>query len=393
MLTYQRTLWEGCGRHNGGKLGLFDPPAPVSACIANDPACLYAGAAATTSTLAQSNTALPDQAASTTTTAAPLPIITNLTPSSTGLPAQPVSSSIASTLQSETVASPSELPAASNPALSSNSVPGESTPSSPASPQAQASTPEQKAVNTNPVAIATLAGSQVISATAGASYVVVGSQTVTLGGAAITVAGQVVQLQSSAGLVVQNSADGSFTTYAVPTAEASPVNAAKSLAIYEGQTISGVAIASSVAIVGGQTLTVAGSVVTLSGSQVASLGSSGLVVEAPGGKITTIPVPSPTSLSANGNLEMTKEVGSGPSSAPNSPVSTDSTLVLGSASVDETKVVSLWSSTSTSSSPPASTSIGALIMANFSAGDRSRKLGGVRVAWLGSSVAAVLYLL
>ena len=46
---------------------------------------------------------------------------------------------------------------------------------------------------------------------------------------------------------------------------------------------------SSEAVVCTQTLTVGGSVVTLAGNQVASLGSSGLVVLAPGGFVTTIP--------------------------------------------------------------------------------------------------------
>lgn len=59
------------------------------------------------------------------------------------------------------------------------------------------SSPGPSPRKTQTVSIATLAGSNVISTTAGASYVVIGSQTATLGGSAVTMAGQVVQLQYS----------------------------------------------------------------------------------------------------------------------------------------------------------------------------------------------------
>ena len=54
-------------------------------------------------------------------------------------------------------------------------------------------------------------------------------------------------------------------------------------------------------VVDGQTVSVGGGVVTLSGDQVASLGVEGLVVQIPGGGVTTLKV-LPTSLMPGGSL-------------------------------------------------------------------------------------------
>jgi hypothetical protein len=221
----------------------------------------------------------------------------------TVLPASPAASSEPTVPQTDTPGSlegstNTELPAASNqasantePGVASNLAffPGSATVetgnvSNPAPSVTHASSPDASAANTKTVVIATVTGSSIISTTPGVSYVVVSSQRVTLGDAALTVGGQVVQLQSSAGLAIQNTTDGSISTYAVPSTVPSPVNARQSIALYEGQTISGIAIASSVAVISSQTVGVSSSVVTLSGSQVASLRASGLVVEAPRGK-------------------------------------------------------------------------------------------------------------
>jgi hypothetical protein len=104
-------------------------------------------------------------------------------------------------------------------------------------------------------------------------------------------AGNQVASLGSSGLVIQ-APSGVITTIPVPTAEA------PTIAVVAGQTISGIApLGSSQAVVEGQTLTIGGAVATLSGAQVVSLGSSGFVVQAPGGFVTTLSVPTPEPLS------------------------------------------------------------------------------------------------
>ena len=132
--------------------------------------------------------------------------------------------------------------------------------------------------------IATVAG-QVISAAPGATNIVVGSQTASLGGSPITVAGSVIQLTPSG--VVVNDGSGGASTYTIPTVAAAPTP----IATIGGQVISAAPGASTI-LVGGQTLTAGGVPVTLSGSNnVASLGPSGLVVQYPGGSVSSFARP------------------------------------------------------------------------------------------------------
>ncbi|KAF4633251.1 hypothetical protein G7Y89_g4869 [Cudoniella acicularis] len=141
-----------------------------------------------------------------------------------------------------------------------------------------------KAVGATPVA--TIAG-QVISAAPGASTLVIGSQTITEGGAAITLSGSnAVATFGSSELIVQYPGGG-VSTYAIPTA-------APTAAVVIG-TANGIAItatpgASSI-VVGTQTLQMNGPPITLADHEVLSMGSSGVVVQMPGGAVKTMALP------------------------------------------------------------------------------------------------------
>ncbi|KAF4635416.1 hypothetical protein G7Y89_g2681 [Cudoniella acicularis] len=211
--------------------------------------------------------------------------------------------------------------------------------------------------------IVTLPGGGIISAAAGASSVVYGSQTASVGGPAITVSGQGVVSLSPSGLVVSNSVNGLVSTYALP----SPTFA-QSIAVVGGQTISGLAIGSSVAIIAGQTVSIDGSVATISGNQVISLGPSGVVVQLPGGGVTTISVPTPTA---------------SPTSSPiQNPAVTKN--------LSGTNLAGALVSTAPTASGT-SASLGKIIQSMSSSGHAA--VGTGFLCWLGSAVLGAIYLL
>jgi hypothetical protein len=203
-------------------------------------------------------------------------------------------------------------------------------------------------------------GNQIVSATPGASALVIDGQTLSLGGPAITLSDDnAVASLGPSGLVVQYS-DGSVSSFALPTsttlADPTPLatignqifsaNPAASIIVVAGQTFnlaspatppesnmiasvktsepveylgSGVslfalstlspqAVASDIVgtvdgyvvatfssgnalVVGSQTLSIGGPVATLGNDDVMSLGSSGIVIEEPGGEVTTFAIP------------------------------------------------------------------------------------------------------
>lgn len=121
---------------------------------------------------------------------------------------------------------------------------------------------------------------------------VIGGQTVAQGGSAVTILGAGVVNIAPSGVVVSNPENGAVTTYALPPAPPpAPAPEHQSIGVVEGQTISGIAIGPSQAVAGGYTLSIGGAVATLVGNQVASLGTDGLRVEAQGGIVTTLAVP------------------------------------------------------------------------------------------------------
>jgi hypothetical protein len=156
---------------------------------------------------------------------------------------------------------------------------------------------------TTPVAIATLPGDSVISASPGASSIVVGTQIASIGGAAVTEGGNIVKLTPS-GVEVGDTDNNAVSTYSIPAASSLPQQSSMpvNVGVVNGQSISvapAPAQKSSIAVIGDQTITLGGPAVTISGgANVASLGSSGVVIQAPSGTIT-IPVTSNTQVSTN----------------------------------------------------------------------------------------------
>jgi hypothetical protein len=123
------------------------------------------------------------------------------------------------------------------------------------------------------------------------SAAVVDGQSLSIGAPAAKISGGYVVSLGSSGIVVQASGS-TITTIAVAPEATNSAN----VGVINGQTISiGAGSPGSpntqIAVVAGHTLTAGGPVATLSGGEIASLGSSGVVVQAAGGTITTIPVP------------------------------------------------------------------------------------------------------
>ncbi|EMR84743.1 hypothetical protein BcDW1_6599 [Botrytis cinerea BcDW1] len=147
----------------------------------------------------------------------------------------------------------------------------------------------------SPSKIVTLAGGEIISAIPDASTLIVAGQTITLGEPAITLSGSnsIVSL-GSPGLVIQES-DG-VSTYSIPTAAPVPTAASSAIATLAGGEVVSTGADPSSVILGSQTLVLNGPVITLSNSAVATLGAAGLIVQYAGGIVSTIPLPTTTSL-------------------------------------------------------------------------------------------------
>jgi len=139
------------------------------------------------------------------------------------------------------------------------------------------------------VAIATVA-SQVISPAPGATNIVFGSQTASLGSPPITVSNGVVQVTPS-GLVVNDRFNvRAPSTYAISTL-AHDVVPPTAIATTRGQVISAAPGDSAVAI-NRQVVTSGGALVTLAGSNnVASFGAGGLIIQYPSGSVSTYTLP------------------------------------------------------------------------------------------------------
>lgn len=146
-------------------------------------------------------------------------------------------------------------------------------------------------VEQTPKPIATIGG-EVVNAIPGASTVVIKGQTLTAGGAPMTISGtDIVAILGSQGLTVQ-SAGGAVSSYALPTpaSPASPgITTTAIIGTINGNVITAAPGASSV-VVGSETLKMGGPPITLSNNEVISLGSSGIIVQAPGGIVKTLPL-------------------------------------------------------------------------------------------------------
>ncbi|KAM3073701.1 hypothetical protein ACMFMF_006904 [Clarireedia jacksonii] len=139
----------------------------------------------------------------------------------------------------------------------------------------------------NPQPIATLPNAQVVSASAGASTLLVGSQTLTFGGPAVTLAGsESIATFAADGLVIEGSS-GEKSTYAIPSSFATAA-ASQPLATIGSEIIVAPSLDASALVIGSQTLALNGPALTLADSDaVATLGAEGLIVEYPGGVVST----------------------------------------------------------------------------------------------------------
>jgi hypothetical protein len=143
------------------------------------------------------------------------------------------------------------------------------------------------------IPIATIAG-QVISALPGASTIVFEGQTLSIGGSPVTLPANIVASVGPSGLVVQYPGGG-VSSFTLPT---TLPDVSGIVGTVDGSVISAVSGAGgSKVVIGSQTLTVGGTPITLGSNDVISLGASGVVVQKPGGGITTLAVPTQTEFS------------------------------------------------------------------------------------------------
>jgi len=310
--------WVFCGRASGGNFGIFDPPVPVTTCTDAD--CGAVGAAtSTTADTSISPTAIPDNGATTSSTPAAAP------GSTTPAQAAPTSTDPPAATSPPVIPDPPQ----SNPVLAvSTGVPVVSAPDPVASdtPTSVIVTPPPTSVNgpvppTTPIAspplpptavgvppvftppvlpattpVVTLPNSAVVSIIPGGSSVVVGGQT--LGqGQALTTGVAVVSLGLS-GVVISNTANGQVTTNPIPAAAPTPATQLPSVGVVFGVTISAELVQPTVAVIGGplttQSISIGGPQVTIFDAQVATLATSGLVIAAPNGVVSTFILPSAT---------------------------------------------------------------------------------------------------
>ncbi|ESZ97341.1 hypothetical protein SBOR_2271 [Sclerotinia borealis F-4128] len=317
-------FWTTCGRHWGGKLGIFDPPIPVTACTGDASTCLYgstkiSSAPATTTELGGPTPAPADQI--TTIPAVPIPTI-SAGPSSTGnegfaslvVSAKSFLASSSSTaalsedrnrMGPATVFFPkqSTSTAVAVPSFESSIEisPNPADPSYP--PTASASiTSDTKSHSTSPSlpspTVIAIVGSKPFFAVPGSSGIILPSGFTASVGAVVTITdalnNPVIMSEDSSNIFVGSE------SYIVPTALSvlsNLINLAnidvvngQIISIATGSSISGAPIAT----VAGQTISSGGSAATLYEGKIASLGVDGVVIQGSGGYCTTIPIPNPT---------------------------------------------------------------------------------------------------
>ena len=141
---------------------------------------------------------------------------------------------------------------------------------------------------TDTVPIATIEN-QIISATPGASTLIIGGQTLSIGGPAATLSeNNAIASLAPSGLVVAYPGGG-VSVFVLPTP--SPQISVGDMV--DGYTVSTLSSGSAL-LVGSQTLSIGGPIVTVGNDDVMSLGSSGVVIQEPGGEVTTFAFQSST---------------------------------------------------------------------------------------------------
>jgi hypothetical protein len=140
---------------------------------------------------------------------------------------------------------------------------------------------------TNPTPIATI-GNQIISAAPGASTLIVGGQTLSVGGPVATLSEyNAVASLAPSDLVVEYPGGG-VSVYVFPTPSLQLPTG--DIDGYTVSTLSG----GSALVIGSQTLSIGGPIATIGNDDVMSLGSSGIVISQPGGEVTTFAIQSST---------------------------------------------------------------------------------------------------
>jgi hypothetical protein len=141
---------------------------------------------------------------------------------------------------------------------------------------------------TDTVPIATIEN-QIISATPGASTLIIGGQTLSISGPAATLSeSNAVASLALSGLVLEYSGGG-VSVFVLPT-PSPQMSAGDTLDGYTVSTLSG----GSALVIGSQTLSIGGPIVTVGNDEVMSLGASGIIIQEPGGKVTTFAIQSST---------------------------------------------------------------------------------------------------
>lgn len=151
-----------------------------------------------------------------------------------------------------------------------------------------------------PIPIATMNG-KVISAVPEATSVIVGTKTAFLKGPPVTVDGSVFKLTPT-GVVVVDGSGKSSSTFVVPTFGPSPPGASPFM--IDGFLVS-VPVGASTIVIGDQTITYGGPLVTLSNHDVLSLGPSGLVIQMPSGGVSTVTIAASSTVRAAGSKTRT----------------------------------------------------------------------------------------
>lgn len=386
--------WKHCVKVHTGKAGIWDPPVPISACSGDD-----CGNVPETTTSEDTPSATPQadlntstsssKAAAPASTVAPVVSATPATTATTADPTTPVASetfTAASTASDSTAVESASDEKAVATATPEDSSDDSSTDLPVTTSNTEESTPTVPAViltsSPTPSAVATLSNSIIISASG--SGIVIGSQTLTVGASAVTIPGGEIVSLAPTGVVVSNSDSGVVTTYLIPavqeTSTSTPVH-----------TVS--ALGSSAAVIADQTINLGGPAVTLSGAEVVSLGSSGIVLQAPSGIITTISVPSSSIaiFQVPAKSEETKSLET--SIVPATEVSPIAAAVTPNTKPAATDDIPATSSTSSYASV-ASTGLGSIIYSTFEgAGQKStdlKILGGLASAVLGALVFIAL---
>jgi hypothetical protein len=153
---------------------------------------------------------------------------------------------------------------------------------------------------TDPTPIATI-GSQIISATPGASSLIIGGQTLSVGGPAATLSeNNAVASLAPSGLVVEIPGGGT-SVFLLPISSPQ-MSASDIVGTVDGYTVSTLCSGSAL-VVESQALSFGGPIVTVGNEDVMSLGSSGIVISQPGGEVTTFAIQSSTLAQSTATLE------------------------------------------------------------------------------------------